>query len=832
MPRQTTQLPLRPAGPQAAKKPCVFFTQGRCRNGSTCSFFHDPVLAKLAWAGSTSTADRDDKAPTSKITCHFYLKGACLKGDTCSFAHPESHRPPPVVDTKESLTDDTVGPEKDEPEDRPDDWMRQLGGAVIQFGHGAAVLKASLQSDFSAVRISQLPETSTLGQIFQALRQLGFAVSPDEIRFVPSPDPTHRIADVRVEDPAFARRLMSAVEDCRRSLGNDIKVIQINAPMPGGSGMHRVECKKVLCSWYRPFKTVWLNFTSHGLAETICQKYTSGRYKVLNMTVTSHAPKKSKAWTTVMLTEVPAEATEDDVTKSIPANMSPRNVETGTPSFRYNADVANAFVKSKLIEVGPLEWWEDAVFGGKRAKVKARFQDDGDAAKAASMLNGWELPFQKKGKLTVQAIYSARFKVQERIYQAIKPIIKEQSPMWQAKKVYLAAYEPAKFSSSRALKFEGEDNKAVAEAKRTLEQILEGRLATDKGKPIWSPAFTVNGEVFQKIKELEQLLGIVVIRNKKLSRVYLFGSEDKCKEAEPELAEIAQQDSSTANIIKLDASQFAWALRGGFKSIAEILGRKATLNVVSEPKQIVVTGSAEDIMLAMDMVKAQDEFTESSTAKPSMTEDCSICWMEPENPLTTPCNHTYCTDCFESLCTSATSCNKTNFILQCEGSSSKCQQPLSLNFLQDHLSSQLFEDMLQASFKSYVSHRPDALRHCPTPDCGQIYRAGTGTFTCPNCLTPVCTTCFVSHQGMTCADHKFVSSGGDIALKEAKQRLGIKDCPKCKTAMEKTDGCDHMTCGGCGTHICWNCLKTFGTGADCYAHMNRAHGGIGIDVRF
>lgn len=100
-------------------------------------------------------------------------------------------------------------------------------------------------------------------------------------------------------------------------------------------------------------------------------------------------------------------------------------METGTPSFSYDAEMANALVKSRLMDVGPLEWWEDAVFGGKRAKAKARFQDDGDAAKAASLLDGWELPFHKKGKLTVQAIYSARFRVQERIYRAIKPIIEE-----------------------------------------------------------------------------------------------------------------------------------------------------------------------------------------------------------------------------------------------------------------------------------------------------------------------------------------------------------------------------------------------------------------------
>ncbi|KAK0732491.1 hypothetical protein B0T21DRAFT_291060 [Apiosordaria backusii] len=831
MPRQTIRLPLRPAGARPAKLPCMFFAQGRCRNGSSCTFSHDAAPGSTTRpdtaSGPKPTDTRDAKA---KVTCHFFLKGACLKGDSCPFAHPESVNPSPAVGSGGPSTDDLLVSANDGPEDKPDDWIRQLGGAVIQFGDGAAVLKASLQSDFSAVRISQLPANSTPDTISQLLGQLGFTVAVDKIRLAPSPHPSHRVADVRVEDPTFAKRFISAVDAQKEASTKDIRVIPINAPMPGGSGMHRVECKKVLCSWYRPFMTAWLNFTSSGLAQTIHEKYTSGRYKVLNQNVTSHTPKRSGSWTTVMLTEVPAEAPDDDITKSIPANMMPRNIETGTPSFKYNARVANALVKSKLMEVGPLEWWEDAVFGGKRAKAKARFQDDGDAAKAASLLNGWELPFHKKGKLTVQAIYSARFKVQERIYQAIKPIIEEHSATWQAKKVYLAAYEPARYSTLRVLKFEGEDNKAVAEAKRRLEQILEGHMATDKGKPIWSPAFTVNGDVFQKIKEIEQLLNIVIVRNKRLSRVYIFGLEDKCKEAETRLALIAQQDASTTNIIKLDAAQFAWACRGGFKSITEVLGRKARFDIVSDPKQIVVTGSEADVKLTTDLIKAQKEPSGSSSSKQSTTDDCSICWMEPENPITTDCGHSYCSDCFEQLCVSATSSSKADFILRCEGDSSKCQEAFHLEFLQERLSSQLFEEVLNASFKSYVSHRPDALRYCPTPDCGQIYRAATGTFTCPNCLTPVCTTCHATHQGMTCADYKFVSSGGDIALKQAKQRLGIKDCPKCKTAIEKTEGCDHMTCGGCGTHICWKCLKTFGTGNECYAHMNRAHGGIGIDV--
>jgi hypothetical protein len=83
---------------------------------------------------------------------------------------------------------------------------------------------------------------------------------------------------------------------------------------------------------------------------------------------------------------------------------------------------------------------------------------------------------------------------------------------------------------------------------------------------------------------------------------------------------------------------------------------------------------------------------------------------------------------------------------------------------------------------------------------------------------------------MTCTEHKYQASGGDEAFQRIKRELGIKDCPKCKTAIEKTEGCNHMTCGGCGAHICWVCLAAFRTSDECYVHLEGQHGGIGVEV--
>ena len=43
-----------------------------------------------------------------------------------------------------------------------------------------------------------------------------------------------------------------------------------------------------------------------------------------------------------------------------------------------------------------------------------------------------------------------------------------------------------------------------------------------------------------------------------------------------------------------------------------------------------------------------------------------------------------------------------------------------------------------------------------------------------------------------------------------------KDCPECKTAINKDGGCNHMHCKQCDHHFCWVCLGGFGVyGAGC-----------------
>jgi hypothetical protein len=191
-------------------------------------------------------------------------------------------------------------------------------------------------------------------------------------------------------------------------------------------------------------------------------------------------------------------------------------------------------------------------------------------------------------------------------------------------------------------------------------------------------------------------------------------------------------------------------------------------------------------------------------------------------------------ECFEENCKAAPSTSGAKFQIKCQGNEGTCSFIFSMEELSTLLSSSAFENILQASFEEHVKRHPESFHYCPTADCGYIYRCSKALNpkpqTCPNCFESICTTCHALHGKYSCAEYKDIASGGYEALKRLKKELNIKDCPRCSTSMEKTDGCNHMTCAGCKAHICWVCMAVFEASKPCYDHLNQVHEGIGLGL--
>jgi hypothetical protein len=347
-----------------------------------------------------------------------------------------------------------------------------------------------------------------------------------------------------------------------------------------------------------------------------------------------------------------------------------------------------------------------------------------------------------------------------------------------------------------------------------------------------------NGSAYKKLKSIENELHVVITRDKSKRQLQFYGPPEKFQQAVHRIIEILREESATSYEIDLKPHQFSWTIHGGFKSIEEALGKNvAVFNVVS--KRIAINGTEQQYETALAIMGGKRAVKIRSLSDgPSRPEgDCPICFCEADKPIQTSCNHTYCLECFEECCKSAASTSNDEFQIKCQGNEGTCSTVFTLRELKDHLSSSVFEIVLKSSFEEYIQRHPEAFHYCPTPDCGYVYRCTTTSgskppaYTCPNCFEPLCTSCHARHGDYTCVEYKDIASGGYEALERLKRELNIKDCPKCTTPMEKTEGCNHMTCGGCRAHICWVCMAVFETSGSCYDHMNKEHGGIGLGLQ-
>ncbi|CAA6658866.1 unnamed protein product [Spirodela intermedia] len=139
------------------------------------------------------------------------------------------------------------------------------------------------------------------------------------------------------------------------------------------------------------------------------------------------------------------------------------------------------------------------------------------------------------------------------------------------------------------------------------------------------------------------------------------------------------------------------------------------------------------------------------------------------------------------------------------------------------------EELFRASVAAFVAGSGGAYRFCPSPDCPGVYKvaeeeAAAAPYACGACSAETCRRCHLEyHPWVSCRRYRELKEDPDVSLEEWRRgKNNVKNCPSCGHAIEKTDGCSHVECR-CGEHICWECLRTFPSGDDCYAHLRSVH---------
>ena len=126
------------------------------------------------------------------------------------------------------------------------------------------------------------------------------------------------------------------------------------------------------------------------------------------------------------------------------------------------------------------------------------------------------------------------------------------------------------------------------------------------------------------------------------------------------------------------------------------------------------------------------------------------------------------------------------------------------------------------------------LRWCPRPRCGTpfLWETGTQRVSCPVCSGEFCFDCLASwlpdhvcYQKPRPPPESRSSSPPSSSSTEDPDTDGeddgsslftdwlttkgeqVKPCPRCKSAVEKSGGCNHMTCANCKFEWCWLCSR-------------------------
>ncbi|KAF7892935.1 uncharacterized protein EAF02_000473 [Botrytis sinoallii] len=763
--------PATPSQKPSATPLCSFFARGRCQRGNNCPFSHE-IEVKT----SSQTPVR--------TTCIFFARGKCTKGSDCLYLHnpivPDHNetKPPDTQHTKKTYTFsstaiDTSSAVLDVPSavtknyDNVQKGMiaRAISGALTIFEDGGKVYKISVPSDFTTIRITGLPQDTNIEYIETMLARLDLGTYGTCIRITSIGTPPSVLAYLRIEDSTVGSILSEKLESGWRrfKMYSELKASPVPTSLFPVSGFSsEFDFHEVFLTWYRSSKMAVLKYANEDVANMICNNFNNGYYRVVgkhlacDSPIISHILTDQKHRFLCILKNVPVFADKEDILGAMDEKYRPDELEIGRPSYEASDEVSREYVRKLSSAIGPVESWDPVQDPtAKRVKVRVRFQDESGAREAIAQLNNRNIEILGKGKIMAQQIISTRFKVVTKIYSAVQSQVEDEKKSLIGQRITIRAYPSTDVAKKfTTLKIDGEPGENFTNAKNKLEKILIGTVALVGGKPVWNDYF-MQPIGLMKIKRVADDYNVVIDRDRARQQLRLYGLPRDIDSAQHTLHRIVTSEVE-GYAIKLTPSDFLWVAGGGFDQIVSVLGKDvASIDILSNPKKILLAGNLKNYHTAMAVLKSRSTAA-GRIDKMETGEDkdnCSVCWYPSEYPIRTNCGHLYCLQCFEHLC-SLTIPSDQELSINCKAIG--CDVVLSLQEIEQNLPSKSFEQLLNASFTSYIRHHRNNFHYCPTEDCEQVYRVNipTKSRTCAKCLVETCIPCHASHQGQTCADYK------------------------------------------------------------------------------
>nr|GAT54796.1 RING finger protein [Mycena chlorophos] len=450
----------------------------------------------------------------------------------------------------------------------------------------------------------------------------------------------------------------------------------------------------------------------------------------------------------------------------------------------------------------------------------ARFSSSNGARRAADFIHGRKPPFTGKKKIYARHIQSLEYSLPVDEYTKHAALIERlriATLGGHAQNVNVRHLSP----QLAQIKLSSESVQELGLLKSEFEKILRGEVLREDGVGVWDSFFARDAGV-AFLRQVENSTGARIEVDDVRRSVKLFGiPATRAAARKAVLKQLGDLKGQQRRSIRILGQAFNVFMAMHFTPLCRKFGAE---NVLVDLWEGRVTFHGGDELYTAG-TEAIHQAQQSVSGSRNLT-GCPVCLNKYVSPVTlSACRHTWCRACLSQYLLA--SIDNRHFPLKCLGDGGKCNIPISLTSAKQVLAPHEFNMVVDAALSSYVSTHAKELHHCPSPDCLQIYRTGPrGTVVqCPACLVRICAFCHVeAHDGFSCAEQ----DAGSRLFKEWVAEHDVKNCPGCDVPIERDEGCHHVTCSQCRTHICWQCLRTFPNGDGIYQHMRAEHGGIGL----
>ncbi|KAJ7591599.1 hypothetical protein C8J56DRAFT_935962 [Mycena floridula] len=764
--------------------------------------------------------------PRFNELCRYWLRGICFRGYSCHYRHgdldydPPPNPPPPPLATATTVPSSTPAANPPSSTVPLSTWSMSIHDYMrVKVSAGFEIQEISTGFETPWVFLEQIPATTSHDDIRQLFSGFGRTV---ELRI---PDKTigNFLATVKARFSTHleAREAMTALN------GSTHFGVAISAHLAVNTGGRNAAFRNtaVRINWEAPSIVGYGGYPTLQRAEAAIAETSNGPLRSSHITASIHRGLPAVSAFTVKFRNLPLDVTKEDMKRF----AEPQDVMWERPNYsslKYSIIGIQRLLENHVqvldfdVHTGP--------FRDGYIRAWALFGTPDAAKSAAAFLHGRKPVCTGRTRLYAHHVSSLTFTVfADTFSKAAEDIRTFQEAVWRRPIHASVRVVPPPPSGTALVRISAEHIKDLGNLKTEFESILRGEVLRNAGAIIWDSFFLrPAGNDF--IRELEKRFpGLTIFNDITRHQLTLKGPSKLRQSARQILiTKVAELQSSQTRSILLTGVPIGPFIAKPFIELQRELGGENLFLDIWENK-LNVRGSLADFEVALRTVH---NIQKQQSRRPLRNAAaCPVCFDDATVPVTLRCGHSYCRTCMTGYLVSAT--DTRFFPLTCLGNEAKCKQSIPLSIAREVLETSQFNSIVKATFSAYVDSHPKEFRYCPTPDCLQVYRtAPAGTvLQCPSCLVRICPECQVEyHDGFPCPDR----DGGDTLFKEWAKKNNVKNCPGCKIPIERAEGCNHITCTRCQTHICWECLETFPGGEGIYGHMRVAHGGFGLGPMF